>query len=148
MTNRPISASFLYDRAELLDVAETIGVVSMAARVLPVIEAVTIAHAADPVALAGGLTVVAWRCAALRCDDCLRRPRMASAGPGCRHARRSCAASIPLRVASVSTGAVILGAAGPLDRRAVATRRRSFRDRWPLTEAGRRGRLTRSAGAI
>jgi len=32
----------------------------------------------------------------------------------------------PLRVASVCTGPLILGAAGLLDRRAAATRRRSF----------------------
>jgi hypothetical protein len=52
VTNRPISASFLDDRAELLDVAGTIGVVSMAARILPAIEAVAIAHGAGPVAFA------------------------------------------------------------------------------------------------
>jgi hypothetical protein len=44
----------LYDRAEPIDVVGTIGVVSTAARVLPAIEAVTIAHAVGPVALAGG----------------------------------------------------------------------------------------------
>jgi hypothetical protein len=40
-------------------VAGTIGVVSMAARVLPAIEAVTIAHAAGSVARSGGLAVIA-----------------------------------------------------------------------------------------
>jgi hypothetical protein len=49
----------LYDGVEPLDVAGTIGVVSIAARVLPAIEAVTIAHAVGPLALAGGPTVVA-----------------------------------------------------------------------------------------
>ena len=44
----------LYDGAEPLDVAGTIGVVSTPARVLPAMEAVTIAHAAGPVGLAGG----------------------------------------------------------------------------------------------
>jgi hypothetical protein len=43
----------LYDGEEPLDVAGTIGVVSMAARVLPAIEGGTIAHAVGPVALAG-----------------------------------------------------------------------------------------------
>jgi hypothetical protein len=49
----------LYDDVERLDAAGTIGVVSMAARVLPAIKGITIAHAAVPVALASGLTVVA-----------------------------------------------------------------------------------------
>jgi hypothetical protein len=77
----------LYDGVEPIDVAGTIGVVSMAARVLPAIEGVTIAHAAGLVALAGP-----WQ------------PPGAAASPG-------------------------------------------WRDCRPLTGAGRRGPLTRSAGA-
>jgi hypothetical protein len=53
----------LYDGVEPLDVAGTIGVVSMAARVLAAIEAVTIARAVGPVALAGGsLATARHRC--------------------------------------------------------------------------------------
>jgi hypothetical protein len=44
----------LYDGVEPIEVGGTIGVVSMAARILPAIEAITIAHIAGPVALAGG----------------------------------------------------------------------------------------------
>ena len=44
----------LYDGVEPIDVGGTIGVVSLAAHVLPAIEAITIAHIAGPVALAGG----------------------------------------------------------------------------------------------
>jgi len=114
---------------ELLDVAETIGVVSMATRVLPAIEAVTIARAADPVALAGGTDCRRparfHRCVALRCDDCLRRPgwraqvRDAACWPSLRGLD-------PLRVASVCTSALILGAASLLDGCGAATRRPSF----------------------
>jgi hypothetical protein len=49
----------LYDGLEPNDVGGTIGVVSMAARILPAIEGITIAHIVGPVALAGGLTVIA-----------------------------------------------------------------------------------------
>ena len=53
-----------YDGVEPLDAAGTIGVASMAARFLPAIEAVTIAHAAGPVALASGsLATAGRRCA-------------------------------------------------------------------------------------
>ena len=61
MTNRAASGTVLYDGVEPIDVAGTIGVVSMAARVLPAIEGVTIAHAAGLVALAGGSLATARR---------------------------------------------------------------------------------------
>jgi len=49
-----------YDDVEPLDAAAT-GVVAIAARVLPAIEAITIAHAASPVALASGSLATARR---------------------------------------------------------------------------------------
>jgi hypothetical protein len=49
----------LCDGAEPIDVGATIGIVSVAARILPAIEVVTIAHIAGPVALASSLTIVA-----------------------------------------------------------------------------------------
>ena len=69
----------LYDGAEPIDVGGTICVVSMAARVLPAIEAAGGPGCRRPVRF--------HRCAAPRCDDRLRRPRLASGGPGCRYAR-------------------------------------------------------------
>jgi transcriptional regulator GlxA family with amidase domain len=93
----------LYDGVEPIDVGGTIGVVSMAARVLPAIEAVTIAHTAGPVALAGGLTVVArhgfadvppcdvtivcggpgWRPQSAVVPDGVRRARMPQCSASC-----------------------------------------------------------------
>ena len=96
--------------------AGTIGVVSMAARVLPAIEGVTIARAAGPVALAGRpdcrRPARFCRCAALRCDDCLRRPRLASAGPGCRYAHLPAqprSASCRLRTRSLRSSILVRG---------------------------------------
>ena len=116
----------IYDGVEPIDLGGTVGVVSMAARVLPAIEAVTIAHAAGPVALAGGLTVIARHgfADAPPCDVTI-----VCGGPGWR-AQVQDAAMLgylrsldPLRVASVCTGALILGAAGLLDGLAATTRR-------------------------
>jgi len=59
VTHREAAVPHRLPGVEPIDVAGTIGVVSMAARILPAIEAVTIAHAAGPVTLASGLTVVA-----------------------------------------------------------------------------------------
>jgi transcriptional regulator GlxA family with amidase domain len=116
----------LYDGVEPIDVGGTIGVVSMAARVLPAIEAVTIAHEAGPVALAGGLTVIA-RYGFANAPPC--DVTIVCGGPGWR-AQVEDAAMLgflrgldPMHVASVCTGAMILGAAGLLDGRAATTRR-------------------------
>jgi hypothetical protein len=68
----------LCDRVELLDVGGTIGVVSMTGRVLPAIEAVTIAHAAGPVAFAGGSLATARR----RCVTGLARLPAFTLGAG------------------------------------------------------------------
>jgi hypothetical protein len=73
----------LYDGGEPLDVAGTIGVVSTPARVLPAIEAVTIAHAVGPVALAGGPTVVARHGSADAPPAGERRSRMSSVAIEC-----------------------------------------------------------------
>ncbi len=62
MKDRNAAALFgvvVYNGVEPIDIGGTVGVVSMARRVLPAIESVTIAETAGPVELAGGLTILA-----------------------------------------------------------------------------------------
>lgn len=118
----------LYDGVEPIDLGATVGVVSMAQRVLPQIAAVTIAAAAGPVRLAGGLIVLAEHgfADAPDCDVVV-----VCGGPGWRdqvHEPSMLAflRGLPAgRVASVCTGALILGAAGVLDGLPATTRRRT-----------------------
>jgi putative intracellular protease/amidase len=119
----------LYDGVEAIDVGGTIGVVSMAARILPAIEAITIAHIAGPVALAGGLTVVTQYgfADAPPCDVTI-----VCGGPGWRKQVEDAAMFAflrsldPVRAAPVCTGALILGAARLLNGRAETTRRQAL----------------------
>jgi transcriptional regulator GlxA family with amidase domain len=116
----------IYDGVEPIDIGGTVGVISMARRVLPAVDSVTIAENAGPILLAGGLTVIAQTsfAGAPPCDVVI-----VCGGPGWRrevtnqtmlHFLRHPRAA---RVASVCTGAMILGAAGVLDGLAVTTRR-------------------------
>jgi putative intracellular protease/amidase len=119
----------IYPGVEPIDIGGTVGVISMACRVLPAVRAVTIASAAGPVALAGGLTVLAEHgiADAPACDVVI-----VCGGPGWPDVAADAAVGAWLRglpprgVASVCTGALILGAAGVLNGRLATTRRQAL----------------------
>ncbi len=116
----------IYDGVEPIDIGGTIGVVSMASRVLPNVKAVMIASRAGPVRLSGGVTVLADHGidTAPACDVVI-----VCGGPGWPEAAVDPAMlryvrGLPAQgVASVCTGAMILDAAGVLDGRPATTRR-------------------------
>ena len=116
----------LYDGVEPIDLGGTVGVISMASRLLPGLSAVTIAARAGPVRCAGGLMVLAAHgfADAPACDAVV-----VTGGPGWLAQSRNAAMLAFLRgldaerLASVCTGALILGAAGLLDGRKATTRR-------------------------
>ncbi len=129
MKDRNAAALFgivVYQGVEPIDIGGTVGVISMARRVLPAIESVTIAETAGPVELAGGLSIIAQAgfADAPVCDVV-----MVCGGPGWRRETANPAMLDFLRkpstaqVTSVCTGAMILGAAGLLDGRMATTRR-------------------------
>lgn len=116
----------IYDGVEPIDIGGTVGVLSMARRVLPHVENVTIAERRGPVVLAGGLEVIAQASFsdAPRCDRLI-----VCGGPGWRTQVKTAAMLDFLRaapsghMASVCTGALILAAAGVLDGHTATTRR-------------------------
>jgi len=119
-------AVVIYDGVEPIDVGGTIGVISMASRVLPGIRAVAVAERAGPVRCAGGLTVLAEHGFA---DAPAADAWLVTGGPGWRTAAANpfmldfLRSLDPGRLMSVCTGALILGAAGLLAGRAATTRR-------------------------
>jgi transcriptional regulator GlxA family with amidase domain len=144
---------FVYDGVEPIDIGGTVGVVSMARRVLPGVEAAVIARAAGPVVLAGGLTVMAGFGIddAPACDVVI-----VCGGPGWVAACKDAAVLAylaglrPQGVASVCTGAMILGAAGVLDGRVATTRRSAVgtETEAPLEALGRSGAVRTVVAAI
>jgi transcriptional regulator GlxA family with amidase domain len=144
---------FIYDGVEPIDIGGTVGVLSMAQRVLPAVEAVVIARSPGPVALAGGLTVLAGYGIddAPACDVVI-----VCGGPGWVAAAEDTAVRAYLRglrpegVASVCTGAMILGAAGVLDGLVATTRRSAVgtETEAPLTLLGRSGAVRAVVAAV
>lgn len=126
-TEKALFGIVIYEGVEPIDIGGTVGVISMARRVLPAIESVTIAEQAGPVVLAGGLTVLAQ--AGFADPPPLCDVMIVTGGPGWRRETTNAAMldflrSPPsARVTSVCTGAMILGAAGLLDGRIATTRR-------------------------
>jgi transcriptional regulator GlxA family with amidase domain len=129
MRDRAVNSLFgvvIYDGVEPIDIGGTVGVLSMARRVLPRVESVTIAERRGSVVLAGGLEVMAQAsfADAPTCDRLI-----VCGGPGWRTQVKTPAMLDFLRkapsrhIASVCTGALILGAAGVLDGHTATTRR-------------------------
>lgn len=146
-------AVVIYDGVEPIDVGGTLGVLSMAARILPGLRGVAVAEQAGPVACAGGLTVLAAHgFADMPAADAV----LVTGGPGWRqqvlHAPMLdfLRAQDPARLMSVCTGALILGAAGLLAGRPATTRRNAVgtEAESPLALLAGMGALARPAQVV
>ncbi len=117
---------FIYPGVEPIDLA-TFGVLSMARRVAPEIEIVTIAPQAGAVVLSNGLRVIADHgidnappCAVVIVTGGPGWTEQVSAEPTLRYLRQAAARGV---IASVCTGAMILAASGILDGLPATTKR-------------------------
>ena len=143
----------IYDGVEPIDLGGTVGVVSMATRLLPLVEAVVIARRPGPVRLAGGLTVQADYGveAAPPCDVVI-----VCGGPGWPAAAEDAALRDylcgldPASVASVCTGALILATAGVLDGHVATTRRHAVGQETvaPIDRLSQRGDIQSKVAAV
>ena len=143
----------IYDGVEPIDIGGTVGVVSMARRVLPAVEATVIARQAGPVRLSGGLIVQADHAidTAPACDVVI-----VCGGPGWPDAAADKAMLAYLRrlrpegVASVCTGALLLSASGVLDGKLATTRRNAVgaEAMAPLERLGQSGVVRTTAAQV
>lgn len=145
----------IYDGVEPIDVGGTVGVISMATRILPALRYSVIAEQKGPVRLASGLTVLADSDfnSAPNCDTFI-----VTGGPGWREQVRNAAMLDFLgrrstsELASVCTGALILAASGHLTGKTATTRRHAVGSETeaPIEILGEGGRLsaTRAAAII
>lgn len=143
----------IYEGVEPIDIGGTVGVLSMARRVLTSITAIVIARESGPVQLAGGLTVIAdyGVDTAPVCDVVI-----VCGGPGWSQAASDELVLAYLRkleprgIASVCTGAMILGAAGVLDGRLATTRRHAVgaESTSPLELLGRSGTVKTTVATV
>ncbi len=116
----------VYEGVEPIDVGGTVGVMSMAQRILPALRYTVIAETAGPVRLASGLVIMADKSFenAPSCDV-----YVVTGGPGWREQVTNAAmldflkSRKPSELASVCTGALILSASGQLKGKSATTRR-------------------------
>jgi transcriptional regulator GlxA family with amidase domain len=143
----------IYEGVEPIDLGCTVGVVSMARRVLPAVEAAVIARHAGPVRLAGGLIVQASNGVEMAptCDVVI-----VCGGSGWPEAAVDPTLLAYLRtlrpeqVASVCTGAMILAASGALDGRIATTRRHAIgtEERSPLASLRASGTVQTTVASV
>lgn len=146
-------AVVIYEGVEPIDIGGTVGVVSMAGRVLPGLRAVTVAERAGSVRCAGGLVVEATHGFE---DAPAADAVLVTGGPGWRREAANPAmlgflrSLAPACLASVCTGALILGAAGLLAGRAATTRRAAVgaETESPLSLLAGMGALSRPAQVV
>lgn len=143
----------IYEGVEPIDIGGTVGVISMARRVLPNVAATVVAPRAGPVRLAGGVTVCADHGidTAPACDVVI-----VCGGTGWPAAAADATILAYLRglrpegIASVCTGAMILGASGVLDGRRATTRRHAVGTEVvaPLERLGRAGSVRTAVAQV
>lgn len=150
MVKQPSEASLIgvvvYDGVEPIDIGGTVGVISMASRILPSLRYAVIAERKGAVRLASGLTIISDYdfVGAPDCDVYI-----VTGGPGWREQTDNAAmlgflaAKSPRKLAAVCTGALILAASGSLTGRTGTTRRRAVGSESdaPLDRLGRGGHL-------